>query len=382
MKSSIPRKPDLNLAAFAGAAQSATGKLPPAPDTKLDPLLIKAKPQVRTVFSAESLAELASSIDSADGLIYPIIVLALDDGRYDLIAGERRWRAWDLSKFSKTPIPVIIKRNLSEKEIRKIQVIENNEREAISAADELNAVVADVEKFGAAEAAEIWNRSAGWISKRKGVSKYHPEVKALFTRGTSADLEVLQSLNQLMQVSEPRARNLIYKIDNGGTVSRKKVQDAVKDVKEFNENRLKYEAEKKHGTKSNNKKDKATSSPSEEEIADQQRKTALITLHQEHVDVFATYSAAQEMADVFKEGIRSRGELAGLSFEQNEYSQWCAFAGMMSVFCSAIDKEHVTKYLKRFSTLVKDSSLEDLVATYKHEEPGAWLAKMPSDWTL
>lgn len=91
------------------------------------------KDQPRKNFQEDSLKELAESILKY-GLIQPILVKKQEDG-YQIIAGERRWRASKIAKLEK--IPAIIK-NCSEQEILSISIIENIQRENLNPIEEAN----------------------------------------------------------------------------------------------------------------------------------------------------------------------------------------------------------------------------------------------------
>ncbi len=88
--------------------------------------------QPRQTWDDESLEELASSI-SQHGVLQPILVRPTPDGRYQIVAGERRWRASRLA--GKTTIPVII-RSLSDLEAMTFALIENLQREDLNPIDE------------------------------------------------------------------------------------------------------------------------------------------------------------------------------------------------------------------------------------------------------
>lgn len=92
------------------------------------------KEQHRKSFDPASLDELAQSI-SLHGLIQPIIVRPLDNGRYKIIAGERRWRASKLAGLEE--VPVII-REIADMEAAEIALIENLQREDLNPIDEAN----------------------------------------------------------------------------------------------------------------------------------------------------------------------------------------------------------------------------------------------------
>lgn len=219
----MAKAPKMDLSNFTGVMQAAVKV---APDAEIDIDLIDVERQVRTKIG--DLTELAASI-KLDGVLLPIILLAKPDGRYRLIAGERRLRGSKLAELTK--IPATIKRDLTEPEIRRIQVTENNEREDLTPYDEAMGVAEDVAKFGFKEAVAIWNRSESWVSKRTAVEKYAAKVLEVLQSGLCGDLEVLHSLNQLIAVSEEEYEALVSRMRAGVTVSRDDARNKVSAVK-------------------------------------------------------------------------------------------------------------------------------------------------------
>ena len=88
--------------------------------------------QPRTVFDESKIEELARTIHT-HGVIQPIVVRQMDDGRYELLPGERRFRA--MTKLEWEEVPAIV-RNLSDKETASIALIENLQREELTAIEE------------------------------------------------------------------------------------------------------------------------------------------------------------------------------------------------------------------------------------------------------
>lgn len=88
--------------------------------------------QPRTVFDEEKIEELARTIHT-HGVIQPIVVRLFDEEQYEIIAGERRYRA--MKKLNWTEVPAIV-RNLSDKETASIALIENLQREELTAIEE------------------------------------------------------------------------------------------------------------------------------------------------------------------------------------------------------------------------------------------------------
>jgi ParB family transcriptional regulator, chromosome partitioning protein len=123
--------------------------------------------QPRHAIHQEPLEELAASI-KANGVIEPIIVRPLPagtagDARYEIVAGERRWRAAKLAGLA--DIPTIV-RQLSDKEAVAVALIENIQREDLTAAEEARALKRLVSEFSLThnQLAELVGRSRAAVS--------------------------------------------------------------------------------------------------------------------------------------------------------------------------------------------------------------------------
>ncbi len=88
--------------------------------------------QPRTVFDDSKIEELARTIHT-HGVIQPIVIRKMEDDKYEIIAGERRFRA--MTKLQWKEVPAIV-RNLSDKETASIALIENLQREELTAIEE------------------------------------------------------------------------------------------------------------------------------------------------------------------------------------------------------------------------------------------------------
>jgi len=106
-----------------GLANIAVAAIEPHPD------------QPRRRFDEQALEDLAASI-AERGVIQPVIVRPLADGRYQLVAGERRWRAAQKAQLHE--IPALI-RNLEEREVAALALIENIQREDLNPVEEARA---------------------------------------------------------------------------------------------------------------------------------------------------------------------------------------------------------------------------------------------------
>ncbi len=110
----------------------------------IDVSRIKANPgQPRKIFKEKSLEELANSI-TENGIIQPLIVMQLDGGNFELIAGERRLRA--AKKAGLTQVPVVVKRG-TEKDKMVMSIIENVQRSDLNCVEEALAYFQLMEDF-------------------------------------------------------------------------------------------------------------------------------------------------------------------------------------------------------------------------------------------
>jgi ParB family chromosome partitioning protein len=138
--------------------------------------------QPRRHFDEGALTELAASI-AARGVIQPVIVRPLaDTGRYQLVAGERRWRAAQRAQIHE--IPAII-RNLSDREVMALALIENLQREDLNAIEEARAYhrLAEGEGMSQAEIARMVDKSRSHIANHQRLLSLPEPVIALVEQG-------------------------------------------------------------------------------------------------------------------------------------------------------------------------------------------------------
>ena len=100
--------------------------------------------QPRKDFDEAAISELAASIET-HGLIQPIVVKPTANGRYSIIAGERRWRACRLAGL--TEVPVVI-RDGDEKALMELALVENLQREDLNAVEEAQGYRVLIETYG------------------------------------------------------------------------------------------------------------------------------------------------------------------------------------------------------------------------------------------
>ena len=138
------------------------------------------KNQPRKNFDQDDLNELADSIKQY-GVIQPIVVQKIDD-YYEIIAGERRWRAAKIAKLKK--IPVVIK-NFSEQEIVEIALIENIQREDLNPIEEAEAYKRLIDEYNLKqeEMAERLSKSRTSITNSMRLLKLSSKVQKLVISG-------------------------------------------------------------------------------------------------------------------------------------------------------------------------------------------------------
>ncbi|MEZ5681041.1 MAG: ParB/RepB/Spo0J family partition protein [Erythrobacter sp.] len=137
--------------------------------------------QPRTHFREEALDELASSI-AARGVIQPIIVRPLGGGRYELVAGERRWRAAQRARLHEIPAVV---RELDQREVMALALIENLQREDLNPLEEARAYqkLADDEGMTQAEIAKLVDKSRSHVANFQRLLALPEDVLALLADG-------------------------------------------------------------------------------------------------------------------------------------------------------------------------------------------------------
>ncbi len=150
--------------------------------TEIDINSVYANPnQPRKAFDETALKELADSI-SRHGVIMPIIVNDGGDGRYMIIAGERRFRASRMAGLTK--IPVIVK-NYSERQIKEISLIENLQREDLNPIEAANAMRSLMNDYGLTQEdlADRIGKSRSAIANTLRLLSLSPEVSEMVEKG-------------------------------------------------------------------------------------------------------------------------------------------------------------------------------------------------------
>jgi ParB family transcriptional regulator, chromosome partitioning protein len=185
--------------------------------------LIKPNPnQPRTNFDPEALGALAASIE-ASGVIQPLLVRPLHDGSYELVAGERRWRAAQQAGLEKVPAVV---RDAKQAERLEVALIENMVREDLNPVEEARACAALVEELGLSkeELAKRVGRSRPAISNLIRILDLPDDVLELLEAGELSEGHG----KALLSVSGHDARRRLAKVAAKGGWSVRETEEKAK----------------------------------------------------------------------------------------------------------------------------------------------------------
>jgi len=162
--------------------------------------------QPRTRMDPQSIAELADSIKS-QGLIQPILVRPVEGGKYEIIAGERRWRAAQLAGL--TQVPVVL-RDVPDQAALAMALIENIQREDLNPLEEANGIQRLVDEFEMTHdaAAQAVGRSRSAVTNLLRLLNLSKAVQDLLMQGK---LEMGHA-RALLAVSPARQAELAHQI--------------------------------------------------------------------------------------------------------------------------------------------------------------------------
>lgn len=169
-------------------------------------LIQRGKYQPRTDMHEEALQNLAASI-KAQGVMQPIVLRPISDTRYEIIAGERRWRATQIAGLD--VIPAIIK-PVSDESAIAMSLIENIQRENLNPIEEAMALKRLQEEFELTqqEVADAVGRSRASVTNLMRLISLNPDVRLMLERG---DLEMghARALLALSDVQQSEAAKLV-----------------------------------------------------------------------------------------------------------------------------------------------------------------------------
>ncbi len=155
--------------------------------------------QPRHAFDEEAITELANSLRTS-GLLQPVVLRPADDGTFELIAGERRWRA--AQKLDWGEIGAVV-RDVDDRTLLSLALVENLQRDALSPIDEANGYRRLVEDFDAShhEVADLVGRDRSTIANALRLLKLPLAVQQLLHAG-ALDMGHARALLQLSDGGE------------------------------------------------------------------------------------------------------------------------------------------------------------------------------------
>lgn len=177
------------------------------PISKVEPRI----EQPRQYFDEQALQDLADSI-SQYGLIQPVIARKLDNGYYQIIAGERRWRASRLAGLTEIPVRVI---EADDRRTAELALVENLQREDLNPIEEAKGYKTLIEEYGLTqeEAAKSVGRSRPAVTNALRLLNLSPKVMEMVEKGSlsagharalvsiSDDRQQLEAANQVIKKS-------------------------------------------------------------------------------------------------------------------------------------------------------------------------------------
>lgn len=182
-------------------------ELPATPTAELAVGLLRpGKFQPRTRMDPESIVELADSIKS-QGVIQPVLVRPVENGQFEIIAGERRWRAAQLAGLAQIPVVV---RAVPDKSALAMALIENIQREDLNPLEEATGIQRLINEFDMTHevAAEAVGRSRSAVTNLLRLLNLSKAVQELLMQGR---LEMGHA-RALLAVSGPRQAELAHQI--------------------------------------------------------------------------------------------------------------------------------------------------------------------------
>ncbi|OGL68106.1 hypothetical protein A3B21_02395 [Candidatus Uhrbacteria bacterium RIFCSPLOWO2_01_FULL_47_24] len=175
--------------------------------------------QPRTIFNEEKLQELKASIKEY-GILEPLIVTEKNDGRFELIAGERRLRAVKMLKLKTVPVVV---RHADDLEKLELSLIENIQRQDLNPIEEAEAYRELVETFGLTqeEAAKKAGKSRESISNALRLLELPTEMQTSVASGKISPAHA----RILLSIDNPRARKEVFDRMVGEGLTVREAQD-------------------------------------------------------------------------------------------------------------------------------------------------------------
>lgn len=164
--------------------------------------------QPRRDFTQDQLDDLANSIREK-GVIQPLIVRERDDGIFEIVAGERRWRASQMAQLHKLPVIV---RDYDDSEVLEIAIIENIQRADLNPVEEAMGYRQLMDKFGHTQErlSEALGKSRSHIANLMRLLQLPEEVQDMLKNGT------LSAGHARALITSEKALELARKVVQGG----------------------------------------------------------------------------------------------------------------------------------------------------------------------
>jgi len=177
--------------------------------------------QPRQHFDEDALADLAASIRE-HGVLQPVLVRPRADGHYQIIAGERRWRASRMAGL--TQIPVIVE-HIDDEAALEIAIIENLQREDISPLEEAEVFERMTREHGYSlrKLATKLGKDKGYLENRLRLADAPPEIREL----VAVRRDTLSHAYELMKVADPAKRRRLAKQVASGELSLVKLKERI-----------------------------------------------------------------------------------------------------------------------------------------------------------
>ena len=231
-------------ALFGEEVQPAAGQGETVPISKVEP----REGQPRIKFDEDALAELAESIASY-GILQPITVRKLDSGYYQIIAGERRWRAARIAGLNEVPVQII---EADDRRAMELALVENLQREDLDPIEEARGYRRLMDDFGLTqeEAAQAVGKSRPAVANSLRLLTLAKEVLALVSSGDLSagharalialkdPAEQLQAALTVVkkQLSVRETESLVAQMANKAKENKKTDADAVDYAREVEKN--------------------------------------------------------------------------------------------------------------------------------------------------
>jgi ParB family chromosome partitioning protein len=177
--------------------------------------------QPRTIFDTEALTELANSIRE-HGVLQPILVRPLGENRYQLVAGERRWRA---SKEAGLATIQALVEEIDDDTALEIAIIENLQREDLSPLEEATMYDRMIHEHGYSirKLADKLGKDKGYLENRLRLADAPEEIREL----VSLRKDTLSHAYELLKVSDPKKRRRLAGQVASGELSLVKLREKI-----------------------------------------------------------------------------------------------------------------------------------------------------------